>query len=308
MSSNGSLAMSRGRNLQVVPTWESLIGTVTHGDCVAGMSQVPDGVVDLAFSDPPFNINEDYDEYDDNRRPDEYLAWSRTWLEEVYRVLKKDGTFWLAIGPKFVSELDVLAKQIGFRWRKHVVWYFTFGVNEAKNFTTSKTHLLYYTKHRARYTFHDEAVRVPSARQVVYNDPRARPEGRLPDDTWILRPQDVVGGFDPADDVQYHSRIAGTFKQRQGTPNQMPEQLLGRIIRACSSPGELVLDPFSGSGTTAAVAKKLGRRFLTFDLSPAYVAQGTLRIQSVKEGDMLDGPGAAAEAAQRARSKRNLAT
>ena len=112
---------------------------------------------------------------------------------------------------------------------------------------------------------------MPSARQLVYGDGRANPAGRLPDDTWILRPQDLPEGFQPDENTWYFPRVCGTFKERAGWHGcQMPEQLLGRIIRACSHEGDLVLDPFAGSGTTLAVAKKLGRRFLGFELSKEY--------------------------------------
>src|SRR6202007_242557 len=114
-------------------------------------------------------------------------------------------------------------------------------------------------------------IRVPSARQLVYADRRAHPTGRLPDGTWILRPQDLLDGFNASEDTWYFPRVCGTFKERAGWHGcQMPEQLLGRIIRACSHEGDLVLDPFAGSGTTLAVAKKLGRHFLGFELSEQY--------------------------------------
>jgi DNA modification methylase len=112
----------------------------------------------------------------------------------------------------------------------------------------------------------------------------------LPDDTWILRPQDVPDGFEPEGDTWYFPRVCGTFKERAGWHGcQMPEQLLGRIIRACSNPGEVVLDPFGGSGTTLAVAKKLNRRYLGFELSPEYAAQIEARLAAVTVGQKLDG-------------------
>jgi site-specific DNA-methyltransferase (adenine-specific) len=84
--------------------------------------------------------------------------------------------------------------------------------------------------------------------------------------------------------------VCGTFKERAGWHGcQMPEQLLGRIIRACSNPGEVVLDPFAGSGTTLVTAKKLGRRWLGFELSPEYAAQAQVRLDGAAEGQPLEG-------------------
>ncbi len=141
-----------------------------------------------------------------------------------------------------------------------------------------------------RFNAEDPQVRVPSARALVYADKRANPIGRLPDDTWILRPQDLTDGFQPTDDTWYYARVAGTFKERQGFHGcQMPEQLLGRIIRTSSSPGDVVLDPFAGSGTTLAVAKKLGRQWLGCELSEEYVRAATERLGAVHEGEALDG-------------------
>jgi site-specific DNA-methyltransferase (adenine-specific) len=153
--------------------------------------------------------------------------------------------------------------------------------------------LFQFVKDPENFTFNaaDPAIRVPSARQLVYSDGRANPAGRLPDDTWILRPQDVPGGFSADQDTWYFPRVAGTFEQRAGWHGcQMPEQLLGRIVRASSNEGDLVLDPFGGSGTTLAVAKKLRRRFLGFELSPEYAAQIEKRLARIAPGDPLDGP------------------
>jgi site-specific DNA-methyltransferase (adenine-specific) len=152
--------------------------------------------------------------------------------------------------------------------------------------------LFHFVKDPKRFTFRANELenRIPSARQLVYGDSRANPDGRLPDDTWILRPQDLADRFTPDEDTWYFPRVNGTFKERKGFHGcQMPEQLLGRIIRLCSQEQEIVLDPFSGSGTTLAVAKKLGRCFLGFDLSPDYVKKGIERLDSIRSGDPLDG-------------------
>lgn len=317
-------------------------GSIYQHDCIAALEQMPPGCVDLAFADPPFNIGFDYDVYDDGQDPETYLGWCKQWIAGVHRVLKDDGTFWLAIGDEYAAELKVLAqREIGFRCRSWVVWYYTFGVNCKNKFTRSHAHLFYFVKNEKQFTFRGDDLenRIPSARQLVYADKRANPNGRLPDDTWIiapseqqtvdgdqpesgerkaeggksnevkvqraddesvpadsqpstwvLRPQDLADRFTPGEDTWYFPRVAGTFKEREGFHGcQMPEQLLGRIIRTCSHPGDLVLDPFSGSATTLAVAKKLGRNYLGFDLSPQYVERGLARLGCIQPGDQLDG-------------------
>ena len=105
-----------------------------------------------------------------------------------------------------------------------------------------------------------------------------------------MRPQDAPGSFAADHDTWHFPRVCGTFKERAGFHGcQMPEQLLGRIVRACSSPGDLVLDPFAGSGTTLAVAKKLGRRYLGFELSADYASRVRLRLDAIAPGDPLEG-------------------
>jgi site-specific DNA-methyltransferase (adenine-specific) len=256
------------------------------------MNGLPEGCVDLAFADPPFNIGYDYDLYDDRQQHHEYLDWSRRWISAVHRALKSDGTFWLAIGDEYAAELKILSQEIGFHLRSWVIWYYTFGVNCKEKFSRSHAHLFYFVKDPRQFTFRSDALenRVPSARQLVYADARANPAGRLPDDTWVLRPQDLADCFTAAEDTWYFPRVAGTFKERAGFHGcQMPEQLLARIIRSCSHEEELVLDPFSGSATTLAVAKKLNRRYLGFDLSPEYVERGRQRLASIRVGDPLNG-------------------
>ncbi len=267
------------------------LDVVHHQDCISGMKRLAPGSVDLVFADPPFNIGYDYDVYRDRLESDRYLAWSRDWTAEVVRVLKPTGTFWLAIGDEYAAELKVmLQKEHGLTCRSWVVWYYTFGVNCTNKFSRSHAHLFYMVKDPKAFTFNADAIRVPSARQLVYADRRANPKGRLPDDTWILRPQDLPEGFRPDEDTWYFPRVCGTFAERAGWHGcQMPERLLGRIIEACSNEGDLVLDPFAGSGTTLAVAKKLRRRFLGFELSAEYVRQIKKRLSGTRHGDPLEG-------------------
>lgn len=260
------------------------------GDCVEGLSQLPAGSIDLVFADPPFNIGYHYDNYDDNLAGDEYVQWCGRWISEVHRVLKSDGTFWLAIGDEYAAELKLAAQSVGFTCRNWVIWYYTFGVHCKHKFTRSHAHLFYFVRDPNRFTFNRDEIAVPSARQLVYGDKRADPRGRVPDDTWILRPQDVPESFSSEEDTWYFSRVAGTFKERAGFHGcQMPEQLLGRIIRCCSQPGEIVLDPFAGSASTLVVAKKLAREFVGFELSEQYAAAGSERLETTEAGAPLVG-------------------
>ncbi|MCI0335648.1 MAG: site-specific DNA-methyltransferase [Planctomycetes bacterium] len=279
---------------EIVPSPTLETGRIHQGDCIEWMRQIEAGTIDLVFADPPFNIGYEYDEYHDHHEDEAYLTWSKHWMEEVHRVLKPGGTFWLAIGDEYAAELKVDAEhKIGFTTRSWVVWYYTFGVNCTRKFSRSHAHLLHFVKDENNFTFNaeDPQVRVPSARALVYADKRANPAGRLPDDTWVLRPQDLTDGFQPTDDTWYYARVAGTFKERQGFHGcQMPEQLLGRIVRVSSNPGDIVLDPFAGSGTTLAVAKKLGRRWIGCELSEEYVRAAMERLNSINENDSLDGP------------------
>ncbi len=258
------------------------------------MSEIDAGSVDLVFADPPFNIGYDYDVYDDDRSTDDYLQWSAQWIRAVHKCLKPTGAFWLAIGDEYAAEVKIAAQNAGFASRSWVIWYYTFGVNCARGFSRSHTHVFHFIKDRDEFTFNADnpTVRVPSARQLVYADGRANPKGRLPDNTWIFRPQDSPqGAFAPNHDTWYFARVAGTFRERQGFHGcQMPEQLLGRIIRISSRPWEVVLDPFAGSGTTVAVAKKLGRQWLGIELSKEYVQHVNRRVESVNIGDELNGP------------------
>jgi site-specific DNA-methyltransferase (adenine-specific) len=271
------------------------------GDCVRLMRKLPAGSVDLAFADPPFNIGYEYDRYDDRRSRADYLAWADEWLAGVRRLLKPTGSLFVAIGDEYVAEHKVRLDAMGLTLRNWIVWHYTFGVNCTSKFNRSHAHILYYVADPKRYRFNAGAVRVPSARQTTYADRRANPRGKLPDDTWVLRPQEGEEFFRPEGDTWYASRVCGSFKERvkvpaNGTPLgattahpcQMPEAVLERIVRVASDPGDVVFDPFAGSGTTLAVAKRLGRRYLGVELSPDYAEQIERRLERVgRESSML---------------------
>jgi site-specific DNA-methyltransferase (adenine-specific) len=261
------------------------LNDVIEGDCVQILASLPAGCADLVFADPPFNIGYEYDQYDDRRAKADYLAWADKWLAAVVRVLKPDGSFFLAIGDEFVAEHKVRLDAMGLTMRNWIVWHYTFGVSCTKKFNRSHAHILYYVRDPKRYTFNPDPVRVPSARMTTYADRRANPVGKLPDDTWVLRPQESDNHFGADQDTWFVSRVCGTFKERVEHPCQMPEAVLDRIIRVASNAGSVVLDPFAGSGTTLAVAKKLGRNYLGVELSEQYADGVRKRLQMIEFSD-----------------------
>ena len=281
--------------------------TVARGDCIQLMNQWADaggaGSVDLIFADPPYNIGYKYDEYEDTRDDHEYLAWTRDWIDACARLLKPTGSFYILIGDEYAAETRMHLKQLEhdrkLAFRNWIVWHYTFGQNCKAKFNRSHAHLFYCvgpaafdktkfnvkgnvgTRTELPFTFNREAIAVPSARQTTYGDARANPAGKLPDDTWYLRPQEAEGiYFRGGEDTWYLSRLCGTFKERLGWhPCQLPESLLERIVKVSSNEGDLVFDPFTGSGTTLAVAGRLGRRWSGCEMSEEYAEKAAARAR-----------------------------
>ncbi len=242
--------------------------SIVQGDCIELLPTLDEPIADLIFADPPFNIGYKYDVYRDRKKHDEYYEWTEAWMSAcVAHALKPTGSFWVAIGDEYAAEIKTIGDSLGLHLRNWVIWHYTFGQNTQRKFARSHVHLFYWVKDPKRFTFNDMAVRIPSARQTTYADSRANPKGKVPDDVWS------------------YSRVCGTFNERvQWHPCQMPEKVLERIVEASSSADDLVLDPFSGSGTTSVVAARLGRKYLGLDISETYVAESTKRIAETLAG------------------------
>lgn len=255
---------------------------ILQGDCLTRLAEIPSQSIDLVFADPPFNIGYEYDSYDDSRAKEDYLSWTERWLAACKRVLKPKGSFFLAIGDEYVAELKIRLDALALTMRNWIVWHYTFGVNCKRKFNRSHAHILYYVADPNQFTFNPDGIRVPSARQTTYADKRANPVGKLPDDTWVLRPQEDGRFFSAEDDTWYIPRVCGTFKERGEHPCQMPVAILERIVKVASNPGDLVLDPFAGSGTTLAAAKRCGRDYLGVELSPSYAEAIAKRLEQTE--------------------------
>ncbi len=277
------------------------VNTILCGDSIQTLNNGPEGWADLVFADPPFNIGYLYHGYDDKLKCDDYLKFSEDWMAAVHRALKPNGSFYLAIGDDYAADLCVIARRkLGFHMRNWIIWHYTFGQQTKMKFAKSHTHILYFTKSQKDFTFNADAVRVASARQTTYADARANPKGKLPDDTWYLRPPEAAphGYFEPGFDTWNVSRVCGTFKEREGWHGcQMPIGVLNRIILASSNPGDVVLDPFNGSGTTVVAAALLGRKYVGIDQSDEYVRYATKRLEHTLQQAKPAHPEKAIEAA-----------
>ena len=281
------LTRNRRQVYAIGPRLYNAAGMVEHNQIICGnsievLNAGPEQWVDLCFADPPFNIGYLYHGYDDELKADDYLKFSKDWMQAVHRALKPQGSFYLAIGDAFAADLCVIARrEIGFHLRNWIIWHYTFGQQPKRMFARSHTHILYFTKDSKEFTFNPDAIRVASARQTTYGDARANPKGKLPDDVWYLRPQEAPEPhFAPEGDTWNVSRVCGTFKEREGWHGcQMPIAVLDRIIKSSSNPNDIVLDPFNGSGTTVVSAALLGRRYVGIDQSDAYVGYARQRLE-----------------------------
>jgi len=246
---------------------QELVNKIICADCIELLGEIDKPFADLIFADPPFNIGYKYDKYKDRLKKDKYISWTRDWMQACYKVLKPTGSFYIAIGDEYAANVKIIADELGLFMRNWIIWHYTFGQHTKKKFARSHTHILYFTKDKNKFTFNDEAVRVPSQRQLTYNDKRANRKGKIPGDVW-----------------SEFSRICGTFKEREGWhPCQMPETLLQRIIAVSSNAGDCVFDPFIGSGTTAAAAYLLGRNYCGTDISKQYVENARKRLEKLKD-------------------------
>ncbi len=277
--------------------------TLFAGDCLAAMSAWPAGCMDLVFADPPYNIGYGYDQYQDAQSDDAYVDWTCSWINQCARLLKPDGSFYILIGDEYAAEvrlhLKKLQKENKLLLRNWIIWHYAFGQRCKLKFNRSHAHLFYcvgsanvdpktgdgwlHMGKKMKFTFNKWDIALPSARLLVYGDKRAEPKGKAPDDVWVMQNfpsvKDWLPRHEESDDAQFapdsdtwmQSRLTGIHQERETWhPCQLPEALLERIIRVSSNPGDQVFDPFAGSGTTLAVAKRLQRHFVGCEMSEEY--------------------------------------
>ncbi len=246
------------------------------GDCRELLGAIPEcaeGSVDLVFADPPFNWNRAYDEWDDRMADDEYLQFTRDWLDLCIAALKPTGSMWVNIPDDWAAEIVVHLKSRGLSMVNWNIWHYRFGQNTTGRFINSKVHVLYFARDPLNRTWNADEILEPSDRATTYFDPRTMskkdgmPAGmRVPLDVWYGK---------------FWGRIQGNNKERRAKhDNQLPEVYLERVIRCSSNEGDLVLDPFLGSGTTGVIAHALKRRFIGTEFSKANATSSFERMKA----------------------------
>lgn len=237
-----------------------ILNTCQNADSLAWMEAYEgEPFADLIFADPPFNIKWKYDIYIDEMPPEKFIEWNRRWIRlATNKILKPNGQIYICMFDEYISEIDVICrKELSLFCLNKLIWNFNFGqsgiLHTRRRFTRSKTHILRMSKHKTLFTFNPQDIAVPSDRQLKYNDKRADGRGKCPDD--VLR----------------YKRVCGTHKDRvHGMSTQMPIEMVSMLIKAVTNAGDMIYDPFPGSGVALKAAKLLGRNFFGTELSPNY--------------------------------------
>ncbi|WP_427834132.1 DNA-methyltransferase [Actinobacillus pleuropneumoniae] len=232
-------------------------------------------LIDLTVTSPPYNIGKAYEKI---LSVTEYVKWSEEWMRLVYENTSNSGAFWLNVGYMSVRGKGKAIPISYLIWDKNdffmvqeLVWNYGAGVASKKSLSPRNEKVLWYVKDENKYTFNLNDIRDPNVKypnQKKNGKIRVNPLGKNPSDVWQI--PKVTSGKNRSS------------KERVPHPAQTPTELFKRIILASSNPGELVLDPFLGSGTTAVVASSLNRYSIGFELNPEYLDIAIERIKNEK--------------------------
>ena len=253
---------------------------VIWGDALEVLRQlVPDGSIDLIFADPPYNIGKDFNGRQDRWKSNEdYLSWCYEWLELCIRKLKKNGSLYVMTATQNMPYFDMfLRKKLHILSR--IVWaYDSSGVQAKKYFGSLYEPILFCVKDREHYTFNADDILVEARtgatrRLIDYRKPvpTMYNSKKVPGNVWNI------------------PRVRYRMPEYEKHPTQKPIALLERIIKASSNPGDIVLDPFSGTFTSSFVAQSLGRDSIGIEIDEEYMKIGLrrLHIREKYNGEML---------------------
>jgi site-specific DNA-methyltransferase (adenine-specific) len=264
---------------------QEMLNTIVHGNSIELMRTLPDDSVDLIFADPPYWMRVEgklrrvegtvFDGCDDDwdnqfKTNDDYVTFTRDWLRECYRILKPNGSFWTIGSMQCIYTIGGTMQDLGFWFINDVVWH---KKNPTPNFMGTRLNnshetLIWATKSRkSKYTFNYKTAKELNTDTVAPED-HAKGTRKQLGSVWRIA---VSSGNERLKD-DAGDKLHST---------QKPEELLYRIIALSSKQGDLVLDPFGGTMTTGAMAKKLGRNYLMLEGSEKYCAYGERRLQNV---------------------------
>jgi site-specific DNA-methyltransferase (adenine-specific) len=278
-------------------------GRLYLGDSIVWLKGLPGESVDLVFADPPYNIKKaDWDNFESQEH---YVAWSCEWLKEASRVLKKSGTLYVCGFSEILAGVKVAAMPFfkGCRW---IIWHYKNKANLGGDWGRSHESIVHFRKSKD-FTFNIDDVRIPyGAHTLKYpSHPQAETSqygkngnGREREN-WVPNPK----GAKPKDVMDIPTTCNG-MGEKTPHPTQKPEELLRKLVMASSDPGDTVLDPFSGSGTTLVVAEQLGRRWLGCDTNAGYNQWAMERLERTGDKSVADWMRFDAETAQRRESIR----
>ena len=240
---------------------------ILHCDVFEGLSKLTNSSVDLIFADPPYNIGKDFDGLIDFKEENHFLNWCYEWINECHRVLKDTGTFYLMNSTQNMPYLDIYCRK-KFSIISRIIWsYDSSGVQAKRYFGSLYEPILMMVKDSKLYRFNHKDIEViaktGAERKLIdyrKSPPMPYNNKKVPGNVWDF------------------SRVRYKMNEYENHPTQKPEALLERIILASSKEGDTVLDPFSGSFTTGAVAKNLKRRFIGIEVNESYLKIGLRRL------------------------------
>ncbi len=247
---------------------EKLLDVVHCGDAIEVLQKYPDSSVDLAFADPPYNLEKAYNSYEDEQEEQRYIDWCNSWLREYIRVLKPTGSLYVVNLPKWaVHHAAFLNKHLySQNW---IAWD---AISEPRGkIMPAHYALLFYTKQPTNFTFNYDDV-----------SPIDAPAFCLRASCVKKRKEQGVDPKVPLTDIWWDIHRIRHKRDRDAHPCQLPEKLMERIIRLSSNKGDVVLDALCGAGTTAVAACKLARRFIAIDIDKGYVDMTRRKLDELR--------------------------